>query len=92
MKLGEEAAAGLAIELRDSAPEGLARLTAGMIVLTVSVSRQEAVRVFTSSGSAKKANAAFFALVGQGLTAVQRMLEETANSIVTFRREQSVSV
>ena len=49
-----------------------------MIVLTVSVARQEAVRVFTSSGSAKKANAAFFALVEQGLTAVQRMVEEAA--------------
>jgi AcrR family transcriptional regulator len=75
-ELGEEAAAGLAIELRDSAPDGLARLAAGMIVLTVSVARQEAVRVFTNSGSPKKANAAFFVLVEQGLTAVQRMVEE----------------
>jgi hypothetical protein len=46
-----------------------------MIVLTVRAARQEAVRVFTSGGSAKKADAAFFVLVEQGLTAVQRMLE-----------------
>jgi len=75
-ELAEEAATGIAIEIGGSEPDGLARLAAGMVVLTVRVARQEAVRVFTSGGSAKKANAAFFTLVDHGLAAVERMVEK----------------
>lgn len=49
-----------------------------MIVLTVRTARQEAVRVFEGGGSAKKANAAFFALIDQGFAAVQEMLASGA--------------
>ncbi|WP_224372907.1 TetR/AcrR family transcriptional regulator [Hyalangium versicolor] len=72
-ELNDEAAEGLAIELGGPKPDGLARLAAGMIVLTVRTARQEAVRVFEHGGSAKKANAVFFALIDQGFAAVQGM-------------------
>lgn len=76
-ELGEEAAAGLAVELGNSSePDGPARLAAGMIVLTVRTARQEAVRVFGRGGSPKKASAAFFALIERGLTAVQHVIEK----------------
>lgn len=75
-ELAEEAAAGLAIELGGSSePDGPARLAAGMVVLTVRTARQDAVRVFSQGGSAKKASAAFFALMGRGLTAAQHVIE-----------------
>ena len=72
-ELNDEAAEGLAIELDGPKPDGLARLAAGMIVLTVRTARQEAVRVFELGGSAKKAHAVFFGLVDQGFAAVQDM-------------------
>src|SRR4051812_10642254 len=56
-ELEDEAAEGLAIELKRPKPDGLARLMAGMIVLTVRTAREEAIRVFERGGSAKKANA-----------------------------------
>jgi hypothetical protein len=74
--LNDEAAEGLAIELAGPKPDGLARLAAGMIVLTVHTARQEAIRVFERGGSAKKANAALFALIDQGFTAVAALTAE----------------
>lgn len=79
-ELNDEAAEGLAIELAGPKPDGLARLAAGMIVLTVRTARQEAVRVFDRGGSAKKANAVFFSLLDQGFAAVQRMLATGADA------------
>lgn len=73
-ELNDEAAEGLAIELAGPKPDGLARLAAGMIVLTVRTARQEAVRVFEHAGSAKKADAVFFALIDQGFAAVHEMV------------------
>jgi AcrR family transcriptional regulator len=69
-ELGDEAAAGLAVEIGGANPDGLARLMAGMIVVTVSVSRQEGIRVLERGGSAKKASSAFLALLDQGFEAI----------------------
>lgn len=74
-ELADEAAEGLAIELGGARPDGVARLMAGMIVLTVSTARQEAVRVLERGGSTKKANAAFVALIDRGFAAVHAMSE-----------------
>jgi hypothetical protein len=74
-ELNDEAAEGLAIELAGPKPDGLARLAAGMIVLTVRTARQEAVRVVERGGSAKKANAAFFSLIEEGFAAVDGMMK-----------------
>lgn len=71
-ELNDEAAADLAAELAPQ-PDGLARLTAGMIVLTVATARREAVHILERGGSAKKANAAFFALLDRGLAAVDAL-------------------
>lgn len=70
-ELNDEAADGLAVELGGPKADGLARLAAGMIVLTVRTARQEAVRVFERGGSAKKADAAFFAVIDEGFAAVE---------------------
>ena len=72
-ELNDEAAEGLALALAGPKPDGLARLAAGMIVLTVRTARQEAVRVFEHKGSAKKAHAVFFDLIDRGFAAVQDM-------------------
>ncbi len=69
-ELADEAAEGLAIEIAGPKPDGLARLMAGMIVLMVRTAREEAIRVFERGGSAKKANAAFIALIDRGFVAV----------------------
>ncbi len=69
-ELLDEAAEGLAVELGGAKPDGTARLMAGLIVLTVRTAREEALRVLERGGSAKKANAAFMALMEHGLTAV----------------------
>lgn len=85
-ELDDEATEALAIELAGPGPDGLARLAAGMIVLTVRTARQEAVRVFDSGSSAKKANAVFFTLIDQGFAAVQGMAEtETRGESVPAR-------
>jgi hypothetical protein len=76
-ELADEATEGLAIELGGPKPDGLTRLTAGMIVLTVRTSREEAVRLIERGGSAKKANAVFLDLMEQGLLAVERLLPIT---------------
>ena len=72
-ELGDEAADGLALEIGGSRPDGLARLMAGMIVLTVSVARQEGIRVLERGGSAKKATAAFLALLDRGFAAIDTL-------------------
>jgi AcrR family transcriptional regulator len=69
-EIGDEAALGLAIELKGPKPDGLARLVAGMIVLTWRTAYSEGIRVFEHGGSAKKANAAFIALIDRGFAAV----------------------
>lgn len=70
-EIGDEAALGLAIELGGPTPDGPTRLVAGMIVLTWRTAYSEALRVFEGGGSAKKANAAFLALIDRGFATVQ---------------------
>ena len=72
-EIGDEAVEGLAVELAGPKPDGLARLVAGLIVLTWRTAYGEAIRVFERGGSAKKANAAFFALIDEGFAAVHGM-------------------
>jgi len=72
-EIGDEAVEGLAVELVGPKPDGLARLIAGMIVLTWRTAYGEAIRVFKRQGSAKKANAAFIALIDRGFTTVHGM-------------------
>lgn len=80
-ELNDEAAEGLAVELAGPKPDGLARLAAGMIVLTVRTARQEAVRVFERGGSAKKAHGVFFGLIDQGFAAIQDMTAAGSRTI-----------
>lgn len=72
-EIGDEVALGLAVELAGPKADGLARLVAGMIVLTWRTAYVEAIRVFERGGSAKKANAAFIALIDHGFAAVHGM-------------------
>ncbi len=72
-ELADEAAEGLAVALAGPNPDGLTRLKAGMIVLMVRTAREEAVRLLARGGSAKKANAAFLALMAQGFSAVEAL-------------------
>jgi AcrR family transcriptional regulator len=72
-EIGDEAIEGLAALLAGPEPDGLARLVAGMIVLTWRTAYGEAIRVFERGGSAKKANAAFIALIDRGFAAVHGM-------------------
>lgn len=72
-ELEDEAAEGLAIELAGPTPDGLARLMAGVIVLTVRTAREEAVRVVERGGAVKKANAVFLALMDRGFAAVHQL-------------------
>jgi AcrR family transcriptional regulator len=69
-EIGDEAVEGLAVELAGPKPDGVARLVAGMIVLTWRTAYGEAIRVFERGGSAKKANAVFIALIDRGFAAV----------------------
>ncbi len=68
-ELDDEASDGLAIELGGPKPDGLARLAAGMIVLTVRTAREESIRV-----SSKKAHDVFFDVIDRGLGAVQSVV------------------
>lgn len=70
-ELADEAAEGLALELAGPKSDGAARLAAGMIVLTVRTSRDEAIRLIERGASAKKANAAFLELMERGLSALE---------------------
>ena len=72
-ELLEEAAEGLAVELGGAKPDGAARLIAGVLALTVRTAREEALRVLARGGSAKRANAAFMALMERGLLAVEAL-------------------
>jgi hypothetical protein len=77
-EIADETALGLAIELAGPKPDGLARLVAGMIVLTWRTAYGEAIRVFERGASAKKANAAFVALIDRGFAAVHDMVESSS--------------
>ncbi len=72
-ELADEAALLLALELGGSKPDGQVRLMAAMIVVTVRTAREEAVRLLERGISAKRANAAFLALMERGLAAVERL-------------------
>jgi AcrR family transcriptional regulator len=72
-ELEAEATEVLAVELAGPKVDGVARLTAGMVVLTVRLAREEALRVLERGGSAKKANATFLSLAERGFTAVHSM-------------------
>jgi AcrR family transcriptional regulator len=74
-EIADQAIEGLAVELAGPKPDGLARLAAGMIVLTWRTAYAEGIRVFERGGSAKKANAAFIALIDHGFATVRRMAE-----------------
>ena len=76
-ELGDEATERLAKELGGPKPDGLTRLAAGMIVLTVRTAREEAIHLIERGASTKKANAAFLALMERGLSAVEQ-LSQTA--------------
>lgn len=87
-ELEDEAAEGLAIELGDAKPDGLARLAASVLVLTVRASRQEAVRLFDRGSSAKRANEAFLALLDQGFSAVDGVLRSRLATSAKSERNQ----
>jgi AcrR family transcriptional regulator len=73
-ELADEATEALAIELSGPRPNGLVRLAAGMIVLTVRTAREESIHLIERGASAKKANTAFLALMERGLSAVEQLL------------------
>ena len=56
-ELEDEAAEGLALELGALKPDGLARLLAGMIALTVRSAREEGVRVLERGGRRRRLTA-----------------------------------
>jgi AcrR family transcriptional regulator len=70
-EIGEETVERLAVELAGPKPDGLARLTAGMVVLTWRTAYGEAIRVFERGGSAKKVNTAFSTVIERGFAAVR---------------------
>jgi AcrR family transcriptional regulator len=72
-EIGDEVVEGLALDLAGPKPDGPARLIAGMLVLTWRTAYGEAIRVFERGGSAKKANAAFIALIDRGFTAIHAL-------------------
>jgi hypothetical protein len=49
-----------------------------MIVLTWRTAYDEGIRVFEAAGSAKKANAAFIALIDRGFAAIQKMVASSS--------------
>lgn len=78
-EIGDEVAEGLANELAGPKTDGVARLVAGMLVLTWRTAYGEAIRVFEREGSAKKANAAFMALIERGFAAAHSTWTSTAS-------------
>jgi AcrR family transcriptional regulator len=72
-EIEDEAAERLAVELAGPRPDGVARLLAGMVVVTWRTAYDEAIRVFERQRSAKKANAAFVVLIERGFAAVQSL-------------------
>lgn len=69
-EFADEAMDGLAADLGGPKPDGAARMTAGIVVLTLRLAREEAIRLMRSGASARKANAAFLAQMERGLAAV----------------------
>lgn len=72
-ELEDAAAEGLALELGGPRPDGVARLAASMLVLTVRAAREEGVRVLEHGGSARKANAALLSLLERGFAAIDEI-------------------
>jgi AcrR family transcriptional regulator len=72
-EIEDEAADMLAAVLGGPKPDGLARLLAGMVVVTWRTAYAEAIRVFERQRSARKANAAFVVLIERGFAAVQSL-------------------
>ena len=87
-ELAEEAQNALAAELGGPKPDGVARLTAGMVVLTVYTARAEAIRVAERGASPKKANAAFLALMASGLSAIERIADQNGEARVKSREKK----
>jgi hypothetical protein len=73
-ELADEAAAGIAHELAGPTPDGITRLAAGLIVLTVRTARDEAVAAFVRERSVTRANATFLALIERGFATVDDLL------------------
>ena len=74
-ELYDEAADGLALELGGPAPDGRARLAAGVIVLTVRTARDESVLAIDRGASDVEATEAFLAVFGRGFDAAERLTE-----------------
>ncbi|HYQ27001.1 MAG TPA: TetR/AcrR family transcriptional regulator [Polyangiaceae bacterium] len=72
-EIGDETIERLADLLGGPKPDGLARLVAGMIVLTWRTAYGEALRVLEHGGSAKKANAVFITLIDRGFAAAHAL-------------------
>jgi AcrR family transcriptional regulator len=72
-ELADEATELMAHELGGAHPDGAARLAAGLIVLTLRTARQDAIALLVRGASAKKANAAFLALMEHGLAAAGQL-------------------
>jgi AcrR family transcriptional regulator len=70
---GDEAVEWLARELAGPKPDGITRLTAGVIVLTWRTAYAEAIHSFEHGSSAKKANAVFIALIDRGFAAAHEL-------------------
>ena len=71
----------LAVALAGPRPEGRARLVAGLIVLTWRTAYGEAIRVLERGGSAKKANAAFIALIDCGFASAHKLAAAQAGGL-----------
>jgi AcrR family transcriptional regulator len=82
-ELADEATEELAVELAGSKPDGVARLMAGIIVVTVRTAREEAIRVFERGGSAKKVEATFLSLMERGLTAAAQMTTGATRTVAS---------
>jgi AcrR family transcriptional regulator len=83
-EIGDEAVEALAVQLAairdrrraaavDVEPDGFARLVAAMIIVTWRTAYGEAIGVIERGGSAKKAHAAFLALIERGFAAAHAM-------------------
>lgn len=72
-ELWDEAIEGIASALAGTSPDSLARLVAGVIVLTFRTAHSEALRVCEHGGSAKRASALFNELLARGFEAASGM-------------------
>lgn len=78
-EIWDEATDGIATALAGAAPDGLARLTAGLIVLTFRTAHSEAIRICERGGSRKKASATLTALIARGFEAASAMYANRAD-------------